>query len=125
MGFMDFATTIRKILPAAEHSSITVRPMNVLVKSVANDLDSFLQETPMKKAFVKGLVLLEEFRKVDPDMPLQMAATFLVVANNEGVTMKELGDKLGISQSSCSRNVAALSKVHRLNKPGHDLLYAI
>ncbi|MCA6062903.1 helix-turn-helix domain-containing protein [Thalassolituus marinus] len=26
---------------------------------------------------------------------------------------------------SCSRNVAALSKVHRLNKPGHDLVYAI
>jgi len=79
----------------------------------------------MKKAFSKGLVLLEEFRKVDPDMPIQMAAAFLVVANNEGVTMKELGDKLGISQSSCSRNVAALSKVHRLNKPGHDLVYAI
>jgi DNA-binding MarR family transcriptional regulator len=68
--------------------------------------------------------MLEELRKVDSEMPLQMAATFMTVANEEGITMKLLGEKLGISQSSCSRNVAALSKFHRLNKPGHDLLYA-
>lgn len=78
----------------------------------------------MKKAYIKGLKMLEEFRKLDSDMPLQTAATFLSVANEEGITMKSLGERLGISQSSCSRNVAALSKHHRLNKPGHDLVYA-
>jgi DNA-binding MarR family transcriptional regulator len=78
----------------------------------------------MKKAYGKALKLFEELRKVDSDMPLQMAATFVMVANNEGITMKDLGQRLGMAQSTCSRNVAALSKVHRLNKPGHDLLYA-
>lgn len=78
----------------------------------------------MKRAYAKGLKMLEEFRKIEPDMPLQMAATFLTVANEEGITMKTLGERLGISQSSCSRNIAALSKFHRLNKPGHDLVCA-
>lgn len=78
----------------------------------------------MKRAYTKGLKMLEEFRKIEPDMPIQMAATFLTVANEEGITMKTLGERLDISQSSCSRNVAALSKFHRLNKPGHDLVYA-
>ena len=79
----------------------------------------------MKLAYNKGIRLLEEFRKLDSEMPIQMAATFLMVANEEGITMKNLGNRLGISQSSCSRNVAALSRWHRLGNPGHDLLYAI
>ncbi len=78
----------------------------------------------MTMAYVKSWKLLEEFRKFDADMPIQTAAMFLVVAANEGITMKALGEELGISQSSCSRNVAALSKQHRLNKPGLDLVYA-
>lgn len=78
----------------------------------------------MKAVCTKGLLMLEEFRKLDPEMPLQTAATFLTIALEEGITMKRLGEKLGISQSSCSRNVAVLSKHHRLNKPGHDLVYA-
>lgn len=52
-----------------------------------------------------------------------MAATFLLVAAREGITMKNLSEALGISQASCSRNIAALSKWHRLNKAGHDLVY--
>lgn len=78
----------------------------------------------MNKAFVKSLQIIEEFRKIDPEMRLQMVATFMTVANEEGITMKELGARLGISQSSCSRNVAALAQQHWLNKPGHDLLIA-
>lgn len=73
---------------------------------------------------LNGFKFLEEFRKIDPEMPMQMAATFVLVALLPGITMKELAERLGISQASCSRNVAALSKVHRLNKPGHDLVYA-
>lgn len=78
----------------------------------------------MKRAYVYGLKILEEFRKIDPEMPMHMAAMFLIVANEEGITMKTLRERLGISQASCSRNVAALSNAHRLNKPGHDLLMA-
>ena len=77
----------------------------------------------MPQPFMKGLRFIEEFRKIDPEMPLQMAATFMVVAIRKGITMKELAETLGISQASCSRNVAALSKWHRLNREGHDLIY--
>ncbi|MFG1488107.1 MarR family transcriptional regulator [Oceanospirillum sp. HFRX-1_2] len=79
----------------------------------------------MKQAFIKILHVITELRHIGPDMPIQTAATFLSVANEEGITMKRLSEKLGISQSSVSRNVAALSKTHRLNKPGYDLLYAM
>lgn len=71
------------------------------------------------------LSILGEFREIDPEIPIQTAAMLLVVAMTPGVTMKELGERLGISQASCSRNVAALSKVHRLDKPGYDLVYAV
>src|SRR5690606_26063331 len=69
--------------------------------------------------------LLKELRELDPEMPLQMATTFILVASSPGITMKDLSPQLGFSQASCSRNIAALSKVHRHNKPGHGLVYAI
>lgn len=79
----------------------------------------------MLKELHKILAILEELRKLDAEMQLQTAATFILVAQRDGgITMKELADQLGISQASCSRNVAALSRWHRLNKPGHDLVIA-
>lgn len=68
---------------------------------------------------------LEEMRRIDPEIQAQTVTCFLEVAMNPGITMKDLGERVGISQSSVSRNVAALSKVHRLNRPGHDLLVAV
>ena len=79
----------------------------------------------MNIAYIKFLNFIEEFRKFDPEMPIQTVAVFLKVANEDGITMKDLGESLGIPQSSCSRNVAALSKLNRLNKSGHDLVYAV
>ena len=65
--------------------------------------------------------VLEEFRKLDPDLPIQYALSFLTLAENEGMSMRELAERLGIAQSSASRNVAALSKWHSFGKPGLDL----
>lgn len=79
----------------------------------------------LDKPLINGFRFLEELRKLDPEMQLQTAQTFMCVALRPGITMKEIGDKLGLSQSSCSRNVAALSKWHRLNKPGHNLVVAV
>ncbi|UXY92546.1 transcriptional regulator [Pseudomonas phage LUZ100] len=66
--------------------------------------------------------VLKRFRDFDQEM--QTAQTFIAVAMQPGITMKELSEKVGISQASCSRNVSALSRVHRLNKPGMDLVVA-
>jgi DNA-binding MarR family transcriptional regulator len=67
---------------------------------------------------------LEAFRRLDPDMPIQYALSFLTIARNEGMSMGDLAQKLGIAQSSASRNIAALSRWHSFGKPGHDLVEA-
>jgi DNA-binding MarR family transcriptional regulator len=68
--------------------------------------------------------LLEAFRRLDPDLPIQYALSFLTIAENEGLSMRDLSERLGIAQSSASRNVAALSQWHSFGKPGHDLVEA-
>jgi len=76
----------------------------------------------MGNPYTNKLNILEEFRKIDPEMPIQMAVIFLNVAADEGLNMTDLYKRSGVSQASVSRNVAALSKWHRLNKAGHDLV---
>ena len=68
--------------------------------------------------------ILEELRRLDPDMPIQYALSFLTIAQNEGLSMGDLAQRLGIAQSSASRNIAALSKWHSFGKAGHDLVEA-
>jgi len=65
---------------------------------------------------------LNELRELDPWMGLQTMETFLVVAMKPGLTMQEIAEATGLAQSSCSRNVALLSKWHRLGKAGADLV---
>jgi DNA-binding MarR family transcriptional regulator len=69
--------------------------------------------------------VLEEFRRFDPDMPIQYALSFLTIAQNEGLSMGDLAQRLGIAQSSASRNIAALSRWHSFGKAGHDLVEAL
>ena len=67
---------------------------------------------------------IEEMRKLDPEMQAHTINIFLTVCTLPNITMKDLGIRLGVSQATMSRNVAALSKVHRLNRPGLDLIEA-
>lgn len=69
--------------------------------------------------------VLEAFRTLDPDLPIQYALSFLTVAQNEGMSVGELAERLGIAQSSASRNIAALSRWHSLGKAGLDLVQAV
>jgi DNA-binding MarR family transcriptional regulator len=68
--------------------------------------------------------ILEEFRRLDPDMPIQYALSFLTIARHPGLSMGDLAQRLGIAQSSASRNIAALSQWHSFNRAGHDLVVA-
>lgn len=77
-----------------------------------------------KQSLTKVIKCIEEFRKIDPQMPPQMAVSFLWVCIHNGITMKDLADRVGVSQSSMSRNVAALSETHRYGKAGYDLVFA-
>lgn len=76
------------------------------------------------KALSVLIEIVKRLRDYDQEMQLQTAQVFLEVAKQPGITMRELEERVGISQASCSRNVAALSKIHRLNKPGMDLVVA-
>lgn len=68
--------------------------------------------------------VLEAFRELDPDMPIQYALAFLTIARREGLSVRELSERLGIAQSSASRSVAALSEWHSFRKPGHRVVVA-
>ena len=61
-------------------------------------------------------------REIEKDMPMTMASIFLWVALNEGGTQADLRLDLDLASSTSSRNLAALSKVHRLGVPGHGLI---
>lgn len=74
---------------------------------------------------IKMLRLIEKFRVLDAEMQMQTAAVFALVAVRSSITMKEIGARLNLSQSSCSRNVAALSGWHRLDRVGHGLVETI
>ena len=78
-----------------------------------------------KTNYLKGMKLLREFRKLDSEMPIQMASVFLRVTMQPGITIKELMTLEDISQSSASRNVAALSDWNRARKAGHGLIQAV
>lgn len=75
-------------------------------------------------ALAKFYACIEEMRKIDPEMQAHTINIFVMVCLNPGITMKDLGERLGVSQATMSRNIAALGKVHRLNRPGYDLLQA-
>ncbi len=74
------------------------------------------------KALNKLLLMVEEFRKIDPQFPPQMAAVLIYVCGHEGCSVKDIEKGLSMSQSSASRNAAALSAHHRSGKKGFGLI---
>ena len=67
---------------------------------------------------------VETFRTIDPEIQAQAISTLLVVAlaDPEPITMRDIGIRTGTAQSSVSRNVAMLGKIHRKGQSGHGLV---
>ena len=80
----------------------------------------------MSVGLIKAERLIEEFRKLDTEMQAQTMMAFLYISRmqDSNVTVRDVGEYLGITSASASRNIAALSKWHRHGKPGHDLVEA-
>jgi DNA-binding MarR family transcriptional regulator len=76
------------------------------------------------RALSQALGIVEEFRKLSPEIPSQTIATFLYIAVHDPCPMKELVDGLGVAQSTVSRNVAMLDRINRHHEPGLDLVRA-
>tara|TARA_B100000427_G_C15325757_1_gene514604 strand:- start:301 stop:627 length:327 start_codon:yes stop_codon:yes gene_type:complete len=79
----------------------------------------------MKKG-EKLLKAIEFFRKFYPEMQAQTMCIFLQIAKNhpKDLPMSELADLIGITQASCSRNVALLSSWTRYKTKGPALVEA-
>jgi len=79
-------------------------------------------------AIMKLENVIEEFRKLDTEIQAQAMMALCVIARgdeaNSPVTVKEIGEKLGLTSASASRNVAILSKWNRHQVKGHDLVEA-
>jgi DNA-binding MarR family transcriptional regulator len=75
---------------------------------------------------VKLQRVVEEFRKLDSEMQLQTVLAFLLIAHKQSqgntISIKEVGEMLGVTSASASRNVAALATINRSRQPGHELV---
>jgi DNA-binding MarR family transcriptional regulator len=72
--------------------------------------------------------VIEEIRKYDPELPTQTANTLLYIILHEGTpscSMAGIAEALNLAQSSVSRNVSALSAVHRNRRPGMGLVETV
>lgn len=67
---------------------------------------------------------LAVFRDLDSLCPAQTVQCYLLIASApaDDIHMRDLQDQMGMVSSTTSRNVAYLSKHHRLGKPGLDLI---
>jgi DNA-binding MarR family transcriptional regulator len=75
-----------------------------------------------KRTLYDAFRLLETFRELRPDMPMQTACILLLVAIKPGIGQRDLLELMGISQASVSRNVFALLETDRHGKPGLNLI---
>lgn len=57
----------------------------------------------------RAILFIEEFRKIDPELPMQIALIFLLIARKPGTNLKDIVQLTGLGKSSVSRNVALLS----------------
>jgi len=83
-----------------------------------NPLRDNLTDPQMEKL----LKVMELFRILDREIPAQVLSTFLYVASHDNCHKQAVEQELEFSSASGSRNTDWLSKLHRLNKPGLDLI---
>ena len=65
---------------------------------------------------------VDAMRLLDPTMPLQTLTAFLLIAFEEGQSITQIGNKIGISQSSTSRNISSLSSWSWKKTKGLELI---
>lgn len=66
--------------------------------------------------------LFGKLRELDAEMPVQQMLVLQYIALHEGCTQRDMARDLDMPSSSSSRNIAALSTVHRLGKEGLGLV---
>jgi DNA-binding MarR family transcriptional regulator len=78
---------------------------------------------PDNEKFQTVLDALRTLRRIDEEMPAQQVMTLLFVSMHpDGVGMKDIAEKVGLSQSATSRNVSILGPEGYMQKPGLKLV---
>lgn len=71
---------------------------------------------------VSILNTLRVLANLDTEMQIQLVAMLVIVAQRPGVYQRDMDALVGVSQSSVSRNVHALSRYRRDGSPGFGLV---
>lgn len=79
---------------------------------------------PQKRVIMKLDRAINALREHDAEMQAQTISILLQVAVNPGIAMRALEERTGLRSSSVSRNVTALSDLHRSGKPGLGMVVA-
>lgn len=64
---------------------------------------------------------MRELQKIDPEFPLQYAVCLAIISQYEGLSLTELSNTAGMSLSTTSRIVGALSK-YRQSGQAYELV---
>lgn len=73
-------------------------------------------------ALARARGVLSTFQAISETMPIQIAATFLTVAQYEGRSLREYCDLAGVKQSTMSRHLLDLGERNRQKGPGFHLV---
>jgi len=80
-----------------------------------------LGEEP-KRALQRLMAAIEHFRSIRHTMPLQYVHTFLLVARNEGLSLREYAEQAGVANSVMSRHLQDIGDRNRAMEPGFGLV---
>lgn len=81
-----------------------------------------LRRTRTNPRMERVLKVINHLRMLDRELPAQVMASFFYVASHNNCHKTALEEDLDFTTASGSRNTDWLSKHHRLNKPGLDLV---
>ena len=81
-----------------------------------------LKRTQTNDNLAKLLLVTEEFRKMDREVPAQVISMFFYIASHDPCHKQALEEDLDYTVASASRNLDWLSDRHRLSKPGLGLV---
>ena len=68
---------------------------------------------------------LAQLKNLDGDMPVSQALSLILIAGNEGLSLKELAQKTEIGMASASRYVSNFGKVTKPGSKGLGLVAAV
>lgn len=79
-------------------------------------------DSSKERQLVRLMRVVDMMRMLDATLPIQTFSAFLVIATKEGQNVTEIGTRIGLGQSSASRNVSALTEWDWRKKVGLKLV---